>query len=462
MKRKILSILLVLSLLVIFAVACGNETDTNTVKDTDTNADIITDTSFDTDTDVSTDTDGGEDDLPDTNDVDITLFENGVSEYVIVYPKDNSIIEAQVTELTEYIKSIFEIEISCKAVDKNEDISDKEIIIGDIRDDVAIEAARTKETNDFILDVCGNDFVIYAPNDAVYSYALRIFKDEFLQKAEEGSLIVASTEEFIYQNSEYSNMNFTAYVKEKSEKSSFDGDLLCEAFVGMSFTDSNNTTLPYRLYLPSNYDENTKYPVILFLHGAGERGNDNKKQLINMVPELFNRKDSYQIENAIVVAPQCPGWPNQWVDTPWAEGNYNLATVRESNELKAVVELLELVKSQFSTDENRYYAMGISMGGFGTWDLLMRHGDIFAAAVPVCGGADLSKAELLKNMPIYTAHGKWDTVVPFGNSTKKMVEELKKVGSTSVEYKEYSKAHDIWNDVAKEEKLFEWLFGKSK
>ena len=217
--------------------------------------------------------------------------------------------------------------------------------------------------------------VIYATYDAMYPYAFRILKDEILSKTVDGTLLLSANENFLFRKSEFKDMNFTSYVKYKANSTSMNYDLLCETFIKQSFTASDNTTLPYRLYLPSNYDGKKDYPVIVFLHGAGERGDNNSSQLINMMPALFNHEDKELIENAIIIAPQCPGWPNQWVDTPWSDGNYNLNSVPESNELKAVVELLEYIKSRFSTDEDRYYAMGISMGGFGTWDLLPRFGE---------------------------------------------------------------------------------------
>ena len=180
-----------------------------------------------------------------------------------------------------------------------------------------------------------------------------------------------------------------------------------------------------------------------------------------MVPTLFNRNDK-NLQESIIVAPQCPAWPNQWVDTPWAEGNYSIDAVPESNELKAVVELLEQIKKTYSTDEDRYYAMGLSMGGFGVWDLIMRHPEIFAAAVPICGGADVSQAESLKYMPIYTAHGINDYDVPYAKNTVLMVQALKNAGSTSVIYKEYYAGHLIWDTVAKEPDLLDWMFSKNR
>ncbi len=438
------------------------DTDSNTDTDTDTNTDTDTDSNTDTDTDTNTDTEPEPEPEPIAPiDVTINLFENGESEYTIVYPKNNEIIEALVKDMVSHIKMTYNVDIPYRAVDKDMDVSDKEIIVGFVRRNVLYTASKMSIKNDFVLDVCDDDYVIYAPNDALYSYAFRIFEDEILSKIENGALTITPDDEFLYKNSQYKDMNFASYVKAKANASSFNTDLLCEAFVGVSFTASDNTTLPYRLYLPSNYDTSVDYPVIVFLHGAGERGNDNISQMKNMLSVLFNHEDKALIENAIVVVPQCPSG-QQWVDTPWSDGNYNHDSVPESNELKAVVELLGKIKNQFSTDENRYYAMGISMGGFGTWDLIMRHGDMFAAAAPICGGADLTKAELLKNMPIYTAHGKWDDTVPFGDSTKAMVQALKDAGSTSVIYKEYSAGHVMWDNVAREPDILEWLFEQKK
>lgn len=459
--RYVIFIILALSLMLMLSCKGNEGVSTESDEPSDSQTDISVDTNVGG-TDTDTDTDDGQEILPDFNDENVILFEGENSEYTIVYQKNNNIVKAQVIQLADYIKSTYGVEIPYKAVDRNEDISNKEIVIGDVRDSVTYLASQIESTNDFILDVCGDDYVIYAPNDALYSYAISVFMDDILSKAVERKLTITPSDELVYQKSEYKDMNFTSYVKKKAEASSFDFELLCDAFLGLSFTSKDNTTLPYRLYLPSSYDENTKYPVILFLHGAGERGNDNRSQMKNMLPALFNRQDSEMIENAIVVAPQCPGWPNQWVDTPWGDGNYDIDSVPESNELKAVLELLEVIKEQFSTDESRYYAMGISMGGFGVWDLLMRHSDMFAAAVPVCGGADLSKASTLKNIPIYTAHGKRDDVVPYDDSTKKMVEAIREAGGSNIVYYEYNTGHVMWDNVARENNLFNWLFSKVK
>ena len=102
--------------------------------------------------------------------------------------------------------------------------------------------------------------------------------------------------------------------------------------------------------------------------------------------------------------------------------------------------------------------MGISMGGFGTWDLIMRNPDRFAAAVPICGGADVAMAETLKDHPIYTTHGTADPIVP-PSGTQAMVQALKDAGSTSIIYEEIKgAAHDVWTALSKKPELVEWMF----
>lgn len=210
--------------------------------------------------------------------------------------------------------------------------------------------------------------------------------------------------------------------------------------------------LLYRLVLPEDYNSNNTYPLILFLHGAGERGSDNTKQLNNCVQNIAN-----SAPNAIIVAPQCTEG-NQWVDTPWSNVSYSTDTVAESNELQMVMMLLEKLKKEYSVDKDRIYVSGISMGGFGTWDLITRHPNTFAAAIPVCGGADSLKAEVVKDIPIYTFHGESDWDVPVAG-TRAMVEAIKTAGGNKITYTEYAgRGHNIWDDAFATTGLFDNLF----
>ncbi|MBR5858470.1 MAG: prolyl oligopeptidase family serine peptidase, partial [Clostridia bacterium] len=149
---------------------------------------------------------------------------------------------------------------------------------------------------------------------------------------------------------------------------------------------------------------------------------------------------------------------HQWVDTPWVNGAYSIDAVPESNEMKAVVELIANISAKYSVDSDRIYAAGISMGGFATWDALMRHNDLFAAGIPVCGGGDVSQGEALKETPIFTFHAVDDTAVPVAG-TRETVNAIKKAGGTKIEYTEYaSGGHGIWNQAFATKGLLTKLF----
>ncbi|MBQ7302437.1 MAG: prolyl oligopeptidase family serine peptidase, partial [Clostridia bacterium] len=152
----------------------------------------------------------------------------------------------------------------------------------------------------------------------------------------------------------------------------------------------------------------------------------------------------------------------QWVNTPWNKGNYSVANVPESAQLKAVMELLDTVEATYSVDKSRVYAMGVSMGGFGTWDLLMRHPDRFAAGMPLCGAADPAMAQAVKDIPIYTFHGSADTTVPV-SGTRAMVDAVQAAGGKVLRYEELEgEGHLIQIPIFKRPEVSEWLFAQKK
>ncbi len=214
-------------------------------------------------------------------------------------------------------------------------------------------------------------------------------------------------------------------------------------------------TMPYRLYIPKDYDEGKSYPVLFFLHGAGERGNDNENQLTNALPILAKVSPDL-ISEMIVVAPQCPA-NEQWVDADWSKGNYSIEKYPETKALKTAMKILDKTLSEYNCDTDRLYVMGLSMGGYGTWDVLARHGERFAAGIPLCGGGDPSQAEILKEIPIWTYHGDADTTVKF-SGTKEMVEAIEAAGGEKIIFTPVAGAgHNIWNTAAGNKELLPWL-----
>ena len=220
------------------------------------------------------------------------------------------------------------------------------------------------------------------------------------------------------------------------------------------YIDDNGVSMPYRLYVPSDYCVDEKYPVIVFLHGAGERGNDNSAQLVHGIKNLFDAHSA--VRNSIIIAPQCPS-DKRWVETDWSAGNYNSDAVKEE-QLAVVLNILTDVQKKYSTDNDRVYAMGLSMGGYAVWDLLTRHSDIFTAGIPICGGADSNKSDILKHVPIWTFHGTDDDAVPY-EGTKRIVEAIRIAGGRKIKFTTYKDCgHGIWNTACEEDGLIDWLF----
>lgn len=226
----------------------------------------------------------------------------------------------------------------------------------------------------------------------------------------------------------------------------------------------NGVVLPYQVSFPENYDETKKYPLLVFLHGAGERGNDNERQLTHGKDFLLqNTQNKYP---AIVITPQCPS------NTYWANvkrhsiGEKTTFTYGESVTPTAAMELLvPLINDWLSSgkvDLSRVYVGGLSMGGMGTFELLWRMPNTFAAAFPICGGGDLSKVGLFaKTTAVWIFHGSDDSVVPVENS-RTMYSILKAAGCDT-KYTEYEGVnHNSWDNTFQEKSLFSWLFGHKK
>ena len=223
------------------------------------------------------------------------------------------------------------------------------------------------------------------------------------------------------------------------------------------FTE-NGKTLYYRLSYPDNYDTSKTYPFILFLHGAGERGNDNDLQL-SYVDKVFESPEWRSQYEAIILAPQCPE-DKRWVEVDWSLPKHTMPkTISEP--LGLTMDLLFKLIDSLPIDTNRIYITGLSMGGFGTWDAIARYPNLFAAAVPICGGADLKTAPLLKNIPIWVFHGAVDKLVSVERS-RKMVQELKKYNNQII-YTEYpNTGHFAWVKAYSNKELWKWMFSKSK
>jgi predicted peptidase len=224
-------------------------------------------------------------------------------------------------------------------------------------------------------------------------------------------------------------------------------------------------TLPYRILYPENYDRTKTYPLFLFLHGAGERGADNEFQLTHGAT-LFLQEENRKDYPCIVVFPQCPK-NETW---SWLDLGDNWRTLRNwkinfpedpEPSMKLVMALLDTLVNTEAIDVNRQYVSGLSMGGFGTFDLLARQPKRFAAAAPICGGGNSLLPCLYKEVPIWVFHGTVDSVVPVENS-RKMVAALKNCGA-EVKYTEYPDYdHNSWEGAFAEPDFLKWFFSHTR
>lgn len=198
--------------------------------------------------------------------------------------------------------------------------------------------------------------------------------------------------------------------------------------------------------------------VLLFLHGAGERGFDNDKQLVHGAAEVISWCERNK-QKVLLLFPQCPE-NQQWVNTPWDALSHTMPEISEALDLAYA--MLDSECGRVEADRKRIYVSGISMGGYGTWDAISRYPETFAAAFPVCGGADTAQAPKLTDMPILTFHGDTDTVVPTSR-TRDMVKALKEAGSQKITYIEVPRCgHDSWFTAFRDDASWKWLFEQHK
>jgi predicted peptidase len=227
----------------------------------------------------------------------------------------------------------------------------------------------------------------------------------------------------------------------------------------------NMDTLPYRLLLPENYDAKKKYPLVFFMHGAGERGNDNEIQLLHG-GKLFLADGIRKSFPAIVVFPQCPRnsfWSAVNMKTDKAgkrQFNFNKTTA-PTIAMKMASDLLRQVIKKYPVQKKKVYVAGLSMGGMGTFEMAARYPKLFAAAVPICGGGDPTTAKSIRKINWWVFHGAKDDVVPpFYSET--MVNALKVV-KADVKFTLYPDAnHNSWDPAFAEPGLLPWLFAQKK
>ena len=221
------------------------------------------------------------------------------------------------------------------------------------------------------------------------------------------------------------------------------------------FRNAKNEILPYRLFVPQNYDRKKKYPLVVYLHGSGGVGDDNLKQIQGgnaYLIDFFTQAESQTRYPAFVVAPQSAG--DGWIESALTHPN-------PTRQLKLVVELIGDLQQSYSIDPGRLYVAGQSLGGFGTFAIVAEFPQLFAAGVPLCGGADESKVLSIIKTPLWVFHGEKDEAVPVDFS-RRIVAAIR-TAKGRVKYTEYAgEGHNIWLKVVKDPELLSWLFAQHK
>lgn len=230
-------------------------------------------------------------------------------------------------------------------------------------------------------------------------------------------------------------------------------------FSPQSYTNGKGDTLYYRQLIP---DANPKrhYPLVIFLHGAGERGSDNISQLKWGVMNFASEQNQLKYP-AVIIAPQCPA------NTGWTSfGSDRSATVmplapNPAKPMELLLELIKKIKAEGRIDTSRIYITGLSMGGFGTFDAVEREPGLFAAAVPVCGGGDPNKAASLAKLPMWIFTGAEDpTVNP--DFSLNMLNALWKAGARPGFTMLPEVGHFSWLGAYTDPLMIEWLFRQRK
>lgn len=218
------------------------------------------------------------------------------------------------------------------------------------------------------------------------------------------------------------------------------------------FTGRDRGTMGYLFFVPRGYDPGRRYPLVVWLHGGGARG-DDLQVLLSFGdahgPGYLARPDVQATYPSFVLAPQCP--TGEWWSDP--------SSAELTAEMRLVLATIEELRASYSLDGRRLYVIGMSLGGYGAWDVIGKRPGLFAAAVPICGGGDPALAVRSAGTPVWAFHGDQDEMVDVAES-RRMVAAVRGAGG-SPKYTEYpGVGHNAWVNAFAEPELMAWLFAQ--
>lgn len=232
-----------------------------------------------------------------------------------------------------------------------------------------------------------------------------------------------------------------------------------------TYAHSDGSLMPYRISLPMGYDKAQTYPLVVYLHPMGERGEDNTAHVAsNSVMQTLLSNENQAAYPCIIIAPQCPEsavW-SQNLEDYWRKNSTAKYTGTGQYMLEYVMGLTQEITERYSVDKNRIYVTGASMGGYGTWAMITEYPEVFAAAVPICGGGDTSQAAKIQSTAVWAFHGTKDRTIDVRES-QAMVQAVTAAGNPNVTLTEYpGEDHWSWELAYREAELFPWLFAQHK
>lgn len=240
-----------------------------------------------------------------------------------------------------------------------------------------------------------------------------------------------------------------------------------DKYTAAVWTSPTQGKLNYRFRTPAEVDATKSYPLILLLHGAGGRGDDNIGQLKDAgVLSLLDKASIGAKRDCYVIAGQVPN-DKLWVDVPWTTLDHEMPPISDS--MRMMLECVDafVADPAHRVDAKRIYVAGLSMGGYGTWDAIQRRPDFFAAAVPICGGGDKRLAAKLTNLPIWAWHGDKDGAINVSRS-RDMVAAIRSASEVDgankpIKYTEVAgRGHNVWVPALESQEMWEWLFAQRR
>ncbi len=215
----------------------------------------------------------------------------------------------------------------------------------------------------------------------------------------------------------------------------------------------------YRLLKPAEVKPGLKYPLVIFLHGAGERGDDNLAQL-KYLPAWMAEQGARGKFPCYVLAPQCRN-DEKWVDIAWSDLKSTPQKPQPTVDMLGAIAAIEETLRREAVDPQRIYLTGLSMGGYGSWDLAARMPERFAAVIPICGGGDEATAGKIKSLPIWCFHGDADQAVPVERS-RTIIAAIRAAGGEPKYSELAGVGHDSWTPAYRDPAVLDWFFAQKK